>query len=74
MLLPMLDEIVGRAAEAGIQSILLGMAHRGRLNVVEDEVEAGCVSNCTRLVYRDLLDHSLFSPTLVSNEKIVAKE
>jgi 2-oxoglutarate dehydrogenase E1 component len=34
MLLPMLDEVVGRAAESGIQSILLGMAHRGRLNVM----------------------------------------
>lgn len=34
MLVPMLDEIVGRAAESGIQSILLGMAHRGRLNVM----------------------------------------
>jgi 2-oxoglutarate dehydrogenase E1 component len=34
MLVPMLDEIVGRAAESGIQSILLGMAHRGRLNVL----------------------------------------
>ncbi len=34
MLLPMLDEIVVRAAESGIQSILLGMAHRGRLNVM----------------------------------------
>jgi 2-oxoglutarate dehydrogenase E1 component len=34
MLLPMLDEIVGGAADSGIESILLGMAHRGRLNVL----------------------------------------
>ncbi len=34
MLLPMLEEIVGRAAGSGIRSILLGMAHRGRLNVM----------------------------------------
>jgi 2-oxoglutarate dehydrogenase E1 component len=34
MLVPMLDEIVGRAAGSGTQSILLGMAHRGRLNVM----------------------------------------
>jgi 2-oxoglutarate dehydrogenase E1 component len=34
MLVPMLDEIVGAAAESGIYAILLGMAHRGRLNVL----------------------------------------
>jgi 2-oxoglutarate dehydrogenase E1 component len=34
MLVPMLDEIVGAAAEAGTRSVLLGMAHRGRLNVL----------------------------------------
>jgi 2-oxoglutarate dehydrogenase E1 component len=34
MMLPMLDEMVGGAAVAGIQSILIGMAHRGRLNVM----------------------------------------
>jgi 2-oxoglutarate dehydrogenase E1 component len=34
MLVPMLDEIVGQAAEANICLILLGMAHRGRLNVM----------------------------------------
>ncbi len=34
MLVPMLDEIVGIAAENGIYAIPLGMAHRGRLNVM----------------------------------------
>ncbi|MGE5141666.1 MAG: 2-oxoglutarate dehydrogenase E1 component, partial [Rudaea sp.] len=34
MLVPMLDEILCDAAGAGIRSILLGMAHRGRLNVM----------------------------------------
>ncbi len=34
MLVPLLDELIGEAAEAGIRSILLGMAHRGRLNVL----------------------------------------
>ncbi|HZS02219.1 MAG TPA: 2-oxoglutarate dehydrogenase E1 component [Chloroflexota bacterium] len=34
MLVPMLDEIVGAAAEAGTRAVLLGMAHRGRLNVL----------------------------------------
>jgi 2-oxoglutarate dehydrogenase E1 component len=34
MLVPILDEVVGEAAEAGIKSVLIGMAHRGRLNVM----------------------------------------
>jgi len=33
MIVPILDEVIGEAAEAGIYNILLGMAHRGRLNV-----------------------------------------
>jgi 2-oxoglutarate dehydrogenase E1 component len=34
MLVPILDEVIGDAAEAGTRHILLGMAHRGRLNVM----------------------------------------
>jgi 2-oxoglutarate dehydrogenase E1 component len=34
MLVPILDEVIGDAAEAGTRSILIGMAHRGRLNVM----------------------------------------
>ncbi len=34
MLLPILDEMIGAAAEAGIRQILIGMAHRARLNVL----------------------------------------
>jgi 2-oxoglutarate dehydrogenase E1 component len=34
MLIPMLDEIVGAAAGANVCAILIGMAHRGRLNVL----------------------------------------
>jgi 2-oxoglutarate dehydrogenase E1 component len=34
MLVPMLDEIVESAAEAGICTILIGMPHRGRLNIL----------------------------------------
>jgi 2-oxoglutarate dehydrogenase E1 component len=34
MMVPMLDELIGEAAETGIQNILIGMAHRGRLNVL----------------------------------------
>ena len=34
MLVPMLDEIVAQAAQANICLILVGMAHRGRLNVL----------------------------------------
>jgi len=34
MLVPVLDEVISEAGEAGITSILIGMAHRGRLNVM----------------------------------------
>jgi 2-oxoglutarate dehydrogenase E1 component len=34
MMVPMLDEILGAAAESGTKSVILGMAHRGRLNVL----------------------------------------
>ena len=34
MLVPMLDELIHDAAEAGAREVLLGMAHRGRLNVL----------------------------------------
>lgn len=33
-LIPMLDTIVSRGAENGIKEIIIGMAHRGRLNVL----------------------------------------
>src|SRR5207248_6932607 len=34
MLIPMLDELIADAASQGTRTIMLGMAHRGRLNVL----------------------------------------
>ena len=34
MLVPILDEVIGEAAEAGLRRAFIGMAHRGRLNVM----------------------------------------
>ncbi len=34
MLVPMLDELIRLAGEGGIRHVLMGMAHRGRLNVL----------------------------------------
>jgi len=33
-LIPMLDHLLQRAGEAGVQELVIGMAHRGRLNVL----------------------------------------
>jgi 2-oxoglutarate dehydrogenase E1 component len=34
VLVPMLDELIGSGARAGARSVVIGMAHRGRLNVL----------------------------------------
>src|SRR5262249_18242668 len=34
MMVPILDEVISSAAEIGIHNMLIGMAHRGRLNVL----------------------------------------
>lgn len=34
MMVPILDELIGEAAETGTHAVLMGMAHRGRLNVL----------------------------------------
>jgi 2-oxoglutarate dehydrogenase E1 component len=34
MMIPMLDELIDRSAASGTRSVVLGMAHRGRLNVL----------------------------------------
>src|SRR5690606_8887424 len=33
-LIPALDAVINRAADAGVEEVVLGMAHRGRLNVL----------------------------------------
>src|SRR5690348_3824711 len=33
-LIPMLDDLIQRAGEQGVQEFVIGMAHRGRLNVL----------------------------------------
>ncbi len=37
-LIPMLDGVLDRAADAGMDSVVIGMAHRGRLNVLANTV------------------------------------
>ncbi len=34
MMIPMLDEVIGASAEVGTRYVILGMAHRGRMNVL----------------------------------------
>ncbi len=39
MLIPMLDEVVHGAMESGVEEVIIGMAHRGRLNVLAHVLE-----------------------------------
>ncbi len=39
MLVPILDEVIANAVTAGIYEVLIGMAHRGRLNVLTHTLE-----------------------------------
>ncbi len=39
MMVPMLDEVIAYAVDAGISEVLIGMAHRGRLNVLAHILE-----------------------------------
>ncbi|MCA1616738.1 MAG: multifunctional oxoglutarate decarboxylase/oxoglutarate dehydrogenase thiamine pyrophosphate-binding subunit/dihydrolipoyllysine-residue succinyltransferase subunit, partial [Acidobacteria bacterium] len=40
-IVPLLDQLVERAGDAGVEEIVLGMAHRGRLNVLANVVSEG---------------------------------
>ncbi|MDT7604869.1 MAG: multifunctional 2-oxoglutarate metabolism enzyme, partial [Acidobacteriota bacterium] len=46
-IIPLLDQLVERAAEHGVEEITLGMAHRGRLNVLANVVG----SNLTERIF-----------------------
>ena len=39
VLVPMIDEIIGGAVKAGTREVIIGMAHRGRLNVLAHVLE-----------------------------------
>src|SRR5262245_38078783 len=43
MMVPILDEIIADSAVAGVKQILIGMAHRGRLNVLTHVMRKGYV-------------------------------
>ena len=42
MLIPILDEIIGDAAAAGVEHVMIAMAHRGRLNVLAHVLQKPC--------------------------------
>lgn len=50
-LIPLLDLAIEKAGEQGIQEIVLGMAHRGRLNVL-----ANIMGKSTRQIFREFAD------------------
>ena len=39
MLVPVLDEIVLEGAKSGVEDVMIGMAHRGRLSVLAHVLE-----------------------------------
>jgi 2-oxoglutarate dehydrogenase E1 component len=50
-LIPLLDLAIEKAAEQGMKEIVLGMAHRGRLNVL-----ANILGKSPRLIFREFAD------------------
>ncbi|HEX4120834.1 MAG TPA: 2-oxoglutarate dehydrogenase E1 component [Verrucomicrobiae bacterium] len=52
-LIPLLDLAIEKAAEQGIKEIVLGMAHRGRLNVL-----ANILGKSPRQIFREFADDS----------------
>ena len=48
-IIPLLDQLVEGAADAGVEDITLGMAHRGRLNVLANVVGNFCRAHLHRL-------------------------
>src|SRR5262245_64972924 len=50
-LIPLLDLAIEKAAEQGIRDIVLGMAHRGRLNVL-----ANIMGKSARQIFREFAD------------------
>jgi 2-oxoglutarate dehydrogenase E1 component len=60
-LIPMLDALVEKAADSGVREIILGMAHRGRLNVL---------ANILGQPYQELFAHfeDNFLPASVSGD------
>jgi 2-oxoglutarate dehydrogenase E1 component len=50
-LIPLLDLAIEKAAEQGVKEIVLGMAHRGRLNVL-----ANILGKSPRLIFREFAD------------------
>ena len=56
-LIPLLDLAIEKAGEQGIQEIVLGMAHRGRLNVL-----ANIMGKSARQIFREFADTDWNSP------------
>lgn len=50
-LIPMLDMAIERAGEEGVREVVIGMAHRGRLNVL-----ANIMGKNPRQIYREFMD------------------
>lgn len=55
-LIPVLDTVLGRAAELGVTDVVIGMAHRGRLNVLVNVVGKSLVE-----LFTEFEDQSIYS-------------
>jgi len=64
MMVPMIDELIGGGAEAGIYTVLLGMAHRGRLNVLAHTLNLPYEEILTQFKDPDPSEHDIHRNTL----------
>jgi len=60
-LIPALDAVINRASEAGVEEFVIGMAHRGRLNVLANVFKKSYSQIFSEFEGKEFMDEDLFA-------------